>query len=94
VRWSSFGIGRLTHADQLERHFHDADEYWLVYSGRAIVLSEGFEYELGPGDILGTRMGEEHFLGRPAQMDDFPSAEVVVIIASSPEKSSSDIRPA
>lgn len=60
VRWSNFGIGRLTSADQLERHFHDADEYWLIYSGRAIVLSEGEEYELGPGDILCTRMGDEH----------------------------------
>jgi mannose-6-phosphate isomerase-like protein (cupin superfamily) len=60
VRWSSFGVGTLDYASQLERHFHDADEYWLVYQGLALVLSEGREYELGPGDILCTRMGDEH----------------------------------
>jgi mannose-6-phosphate isomerase-like protein (cupin superfamily) len=60
VRWSNFGFARLESADQLRRHYHDADEYWLVYSGRARVLSEEIEYELGPGDILCTRMGDEH----------------------------------
>ena len=60
LRWSNFGRGLVNHADELERHFHDADEYWLVWSGRARVLSEGQEYEIGPGDILVTQMGEEH----------------------------------
>ena len=60
VRWSNFGVGSLTDAGQLEAHFHDADEYWLVFQGRARVRSEGQEYELGPGDILCTRMGDEH----------------------------------
>ena len=60
VKWSSFGVGNMTDASQLELHFHDADEYWLVFQGRARVLSEGQEYELGPGDILCTRMGDEH----------------------------------
>ncbi len=60
VRWSNFGEGHLTEASQLELHFHDADEYWLVFAGRARVLSEGQEYVLGPGDILCTRMGDEH----------------------------------
>ncbi len=60
VKWSNFGIGRLERADQLEKHFHDADEYWLVFEDRAIVMSEGKEYEVGPGDVLCTRMGDEH----------------------------------
>ncbi|HWK79445.1 MAG TPA: AraC family ligand binding domain-containing protein [Thermomicrobiales bacterium] len=60
VRWSNFGFGTVTDADAFDRHFHDADEYWIILSGRARVLSEGAEYEVGPGDILCTRMGDEH----------------------------------
>ncbi len=60
VRWSNFGFGTVTDAGQLERHFHDADEYWVVFSGRARVMSEGQEHEIGPGDVLCTKMGDEH----------------------------------
>lgn len=60
VKWSAFGVGEVKDAERFDLHFHDADEYWLVFSGRARVLSEGQEYEIGPGDILCTRMGEEH----------------------------------
>lgn len=60
VTWSAFGVGEVKDAKTFDLHFHDADEYWLVFSGRARVLSEGREYEIGPGDILCTRMGEEH----------------------------------
>lgn len=60
VKWSNFGIGEVKDASRFDRHFHDADEYWLIFSGRARVLSEGKEYEIGPGDILCTRMGDEH----------------------------------
>ncbi|MGI8643274.1 MAG: cupin domain-containing protein [Thermomicrobiales bacterium] len=60
VRWSAFGVGTVTDATTFDRHYHDADEYWLVFSGRARVMSEGREYEIGPGDILCTKMGEEH----------------------------------
>jgi mannose-6-phosphate isomerase-like protein (cupin superfamily) len=60
VRWSAFGVGDVKDASTFDLHFHDADEYWLVFSGRARVLSEGQEYVIGPGDILCTRMGDEH----------------------------------
>jgi mannose-6-phosphate isomerase-like protein (cupin superfamily) len=60
VKWSNFGVGIITEVSQLERHFHDADEYWLVFQGQARILSEGREYTVGPGDILCTRMGDEH----------------------------------
>lgn len=43
-----------------DRHYHDCDEYWLVYQGRAMVFSEGVEYLVGPGDIVCTRAGDEH----------------------------------
>jgi mannose-6-phosphate isomerase-like protein (cupin superfamily) len=45
---------------RFDRHYHDCDEYWLVYRGRARVLSEGVEYDVGPGDIVCTETGQEH----------------------------------
>ncbi len=60
VKWSNFGFGDVTDAESFDCHFHDADEYWIVYSGKARVLSEGVEYVIGPGDVLCTRMGDEH----------------------------------
>ncbi len=60
VRWSNFGVGVVHDAEPFDRHFHDAHEYWFIYSGRARVMSEGREYEIGPGDILVTKMGDEH----------------------------------
>jgi mannose-6-phosphate isomerase-like protein (cupin superfamily) len=58
--WSGFGLGVVESAEGFDRHFHDAHEYWFVFQGRARVLSEGQEYEIGPGDILVTKMGDEH----------------------------------
>ncbi len=60
LTWSNFGVGIVHDAAGFDLHFHDADEYWLIYEGRARVLSEGQEYEIGPGDILVTKMGDEH----------------------------------
>ncbi len=60
VTWSNFGIGEVVDATTFDRHFHDADEYWIVLDGRARVMSEGQEYEIGPGDVLATKMGDEH----------------------------------
>ncbi len=58
--WSGCGVGVIDDAESFDRHFHDAHEYWFVFQGRARVLSEGEEYEIGPGDILVTKMGDEH----------------------------------
>lgn len=60
VRWSAFGIGVVDDAEKFDRHYHDADEYWLIFEGRARVTSEGQEYVIGAGDIVCTRKGEEH----------------------------------
>ncbi len=60
LQWSGFGIGVIEFADKFEPHFHDAHEYWFVFEGRARVKSEGQEFEIGPGDILVTKMGDEH----------------------------------
>lgn len=60
VTWSNFGLAEITSAEGFDRHFHDADEYWIIQSGRARVFSEGNDFVVGPGDVLCTRMGDEH----------------------------------
>jgi hypothetical protein len=45
-----------------DKHYHDCDEAWLVLSGKARVLSEGKEYVVSAGDVVWTRMGDEHQL--------------------------------
>ena len=60
-RVTAGGIFRVPRVDgRFDRHYHDTDEYWLVYRGRALVLSEGIEYLVGPGDVVCTQAGEEH----------------------------------
>jgi uncharacterized protein YjlB len=41
-------------------HFHDCDEYWLVFSGRAKISSGGVDAYVRAGDIVCTPAGEEH----------------------------------
>jgi mannose-6-phosphate isomerase-like protein (cupin superfamily) len=41
-------------------HYHDCDEYWLVFEGKARIMSEGVEYYVRPGDIICTKAGDEH----------------------------------
>jgi mannose-6-phosphate isomerase-like protein (cupin superfamily) len=64
-RWSEiskYGINTLNVGDTVKLHFHDAHEYWVIVEGRGIATSEGLEYELGPGDMLQTKAGDEHSL--------------------------------
>jgi mannose-6-phosphate isomerase-like protein (cupin superfamily) len=48
-----------------DSHYHDCDEYWILFEGRGIAVSEGKSYEVGPGDCVATGMGHHH---------DFPRA--------------------
>jgi uncharacterized protein YjlB len=41
-------------------HYHDFDEYWLVFRGKAKILSEGKSYYVKAGDIVCTKAGDEH----------------------------------
>jgi len=43
-----------------DNHYHDCDEYWIVFEGRGLVISEGQSYEVGPGDCIATGMGHHH----------------------------------
>lgn len=41
-------------------HYHDCDEYWILYEGRGVAVSEGQSYAVGPGDCVATGMGFHH----------------------------------
>jgi mannose-6-phosphate isomerase-like protein (cupin superfamily) len=43
-----------------DNHFHDCDEYWIIYEGQGIAVSEGKPYEVGLGDCVATGMGHHH----------------------------------
>jgi mannose-6-phosphate isomerase-like protein (cupin superfamily) len=43
-----------------DRHYHDCDEYWILFKGRGLAVSEGKHYEVGPGDCIATGMGHHH----------------------------------
>jgi mannose-6-phosphate isomerase-like protein (cupin superfamily) len=61
--WSdvtSAGVFRVEPNGRFDRHYHDCDEYWLVFAGRAQVLVGSETYVVGPGDIVCTPTGTEH----------------------------------
>ena len=41
-------------------HYHDCDEYWLIFRGKAKVVTEDRSFYVKPGDIVCTRAGDEH----------------------------------
>jgi mannose-6-phosphate isomerase-like protein (cupin superfamily) len=52
-------------ATTFDAHYHDCDEYWIVFEGRGTAVTEGIAYEVAPGDCIATGMGHHH---------DFPQA--------------------
>lgn len=62
--WSdvtSAGIFRVpTQNGKFDCHYHDCHEYWLIFKGKAKMMSEGQEYYVKPGDIVCTKAGDEH----------------------------------
>lgn len=62
-KWSdvtSAGTFRVEPDGRFDRHFHDCDEYWLVFAGRARVLVGSHSFDVGPGDIVCTPTGTVH----------------------------------
>src|SRR5690606_11814494 len=43
-----------------DRHYHDMDEYWIVFRGQGVAVSEGKHYEVEAGDCIATGMGHHH----------------------------------
>jgi mannose-6-phosphate isomerase-like protein (cupin superfamily) len=41
-------------------HYHDFDEYWIIFEGSGSVMSEQELYEVSAGDCVATRMGDHH----------------------------------
>jgi mannose-6-phosphate isomerase-like protein (cupin superfamily) len=63
--WSEtqhYGIARHKVGAEVEPHFHDCHEYWIIVEGAGNAVSEGVEYHLGPGDMLLTEAGQYHSL--------------------------------
>lgn len=62
-RWiniSAFGIVSMKKGDVVEPHFHDCDEFWFVISGKAIIKTEGKTFTVQKGEVVCTKMGDEH----------------------------------
>jgi mannose-6-phosphate isomerase-like protein (cupin superfamily) len=58
---TSAGVFRVPAREgRFDRHYHDFHEYWLIFRGKAKVLTEGQEFYVKPGDIVCTRAGDEH----------------------------------
>ncbi len=51
---------RTARRDGDDPHFHDSEEFWFVLAGKARIRTEGEEHVVQPGDIVCTRMGDDH----------------------------------
>jgi mannose-6-phosphate isomerase-like protein (cupin superfamily) len=61
--WSdvtSAGVFRVEPNGRFDLHYHDCDEYWLVFSGRARVLVGSRTHDVESGDIVCTPAGTNH----------------------------------
>jgi mannose-6-phosphate isomerase-like protein (cupin superfamily) len=61
--WSEtpkFGVHNVLVGAEIEPHFHDCHEHWIIVSGEGDAVSEGISYHLEPGDMLMTRAGDVH----------------------------------
>jgi mannose-6-phosphate isomerase-like protein (cupin superfamily) len=61
--WSdvtSAGTFRVEPNGRFDLHYHDCDEYWLVFAGRAVVRVGDKTYTVGAGDIVCTPTGTQH----------------------------------
>jgi mannose-6-phosphate isomerase-like protein (cupin superfamily) len=49
-------------ATNFDSHYHDSDEYWILFKGSGVAVSEGKHYEIAPGTCVATGMGHHHDL--------------------------------
>ena len=55
------GIFRVLIPDgRFDCHYHDCHEYWLVFRGKAKVMTEGRTFYVKSGDLVCTKAGDEH----------------------------------
>lgn len=43
-----------------DNHYHDFDEYWIVWKGNGVAYTEGKPFEVDEGDCIVTGMGHHH----------------------------------
>ena len=56
----SLGVYRLAAGGDDHQHPHDADEVYIVQSGRATLRVEGEDHPVGPGSVVSVDRGAEH----------------------------------
>ena len=55
------GVFRVpTENGRADAHYHDCNEYWLIFRGKAKIMTEGKTFYVKPGDIVCTKAGDEH----------------------------------
>jgi len=58
---TSAGIfGVPTTEGRFDCHYHDCHEYWLIFRGKAKVMTEGQTFYVEAGDIVCTKADDEH----------------------------------
>ena len=45
---------------EFDNHFHDFDEYWIIFDGKGRAVSEGRFFEVTAGDCIATQKGDHH----------------------------------
>lgn len=56
----NYGVDTLIEGSSSDLHYHDCDEWWAIINGRALVSDAVEAFEVGPGDMVFTPMGETH----------------------------------
>lgn len=45
---------------EFDNHFHDCDEFWILFGGSGEVVTEGNRYNVRAGDFVFTKAGDHH----------------------------------
>lgn len=43
-----------------DSHYHDCDEYWILFEGSGVAVTEGKKYKVQAGDCVATGRGHHH----------------------------------
>ncbi len=52
--------GNYPKTTSFDSHYHDFDEYWILFEGKGVVVTEGKSYAVAAGDCIATGMGHHH----------------------------------
>ena len=57
---AAMGCSTRKRGQGAELHYHDAEEFWFVLKGKARIVTEGKEAVVESGDVVCTKLGDEH----------------------------------